>query len=93
MVAGQDHHRHAGIGKQPSGAVDQLGAEAVGFERVAGQQDNVGPQRPRRRQHRREPGRAVAAIGRSDAPVIDMNIGAVNQHHLRGASDNTVLFW
>ena len=92
VVAGQNHHRQAGRGQQRAGAVDQGGAETVGFEGVAGEEDEMGAQRPRRRQHRREPGRAVAAMHRGGASLVDMNVGAVDQRHLRGGNGGAVRF-
>jgi hypothetical protein len=42
VVAGQDHHRDAGIGQQAAGAIEHRDGDAVVVERVAGEQDNVG---------------------------------------------------
>ncbi len=83
VVAGQDHDRHAGIGQQAPGAVEQRHTKLVALKGVAGEQNNVRPQCPRGFQHRPQPAGLAALAGRGNAPLVDMNVGAVDDHHLR----------
>ena len=86
VIAGQDDNWHAGVGEQLAGAVDHRGAQLVGLKSVARQQYDIGLQRPRGRQYRGEPGGAVAVMCRRDPPVVDMDVGAVDEPFFAGAS-------
>ena len=55
-------------------------------ERVAGQDHDIGAEIARRLQHAAQPGRAVAAMHRRDAVVIDMQVGGMDEEDVcRGA--------
>ena len=86
VIAGQDHHRHAGVGQQPPGAVDRGGADLVVVEGVAGQQHDVGAERPRRPQYVAQPGGAVAAMHRRDPVVVDMQIRRMDEEDVARCS-------
>ncbi len=78
VVAGQDHHRDAGIGQQAAGAIEHGGGDAVVVERVAGEQDDVGVGGAGGGEHRGEASSAVAVLG-GVLFVIDMQVGAVDE--------------
>ena len=79
MIAGQDHDRQPGIGEQHAGAVDRRRRDLMVVEGVAGQDHDIGAEIARLLQHAAQPGRAVAAMHRSDAVVIDMEIGGMDE--------------
>ena len=79
VIAGQDHDRQTGIGEQHAGAVDRRRRDLMVVERVAGQDHDTGAEIARLLQHAAQPGRAVAAMHRSDAVIIDMEIGGMDE--------------
>ena len=70
VIAGQYHNRHIRLGEEPGGAVENSGAQLIALERVAGQQNEVGPERSGSRQHRSQP--------RSAPALVNMDIGAMD---------------
>jgi hypothetical protein len=79
MVSGEDHDRHAGLGEQLSRAIENSRAQLVVFKGVAGQQQDIGPQSPRRPEHDAQHRRPVAALGAGSAIFVDMQIRAVDK--------------
>ena len=78
VVAWQDHHRDAGIGQQPAGAVEHRGGDAVVVERVAGEQDDIGTGVACGGEHGGQAVGAVAVLG-GVLFVIDVQVGAVDK--------------
>ena len=78
VVAGQDHHRDAGIGQQAAGAVEHGGGDTVVVERVAGEQYDVGVRVAGGGEHGGEAGGAVAVFC-GVLFVIDVQVGAVDE--------------
>jgi hypothetical protein len=86
VIAGQYYNRHIRLGKKPGGAVENGSTQLIALERVSSQQNDIGSQRSRRRQHRFQ--------SRSAPAVVDMNIGTVHQSrhaHTRSKSVRSVI--
>ena len=64
------------------GAVDRRRGDLMIVEGVAGQDHDVGAEIPRRLEDAAQPGRAVAAMHRRDAVVIDMQIGGMDEENV-----------
>ena len=82
VVARQDHDRHPGRAQSRRRALQYRGGQPVVIEGVTGEQQDVGADRARRRQHPRQPGGAIAAVRGGRRAVIHVQVGAVHQHHL-----------
>ncbi len=63
VVAGQDHHRSASLGKQLRGAGENRRGHAVVVKGIAGEQHEIGVGRARGGQHRGKAGDTVAVLG------------------------------
>jgi len=79
VIAGQDHNRQPGIGEQHSGALDRRRRDLMVVEGVAGQDHDSGAELARGVENAAQPGRAVAAMHRRDAVVIDVEIGGMDE--------------
>jgi hypothetical protein len=84
VVAGQEHHRQCRGRDDRGGAIEQVGRQAVAIEGVAGEHDDVGGGAARRAQDAGEPRRSVAAMQPRGVVVIDVQIGAVDDHEIAG---------
>ena len=82
VIAGQDNDRHSGIGEQHSGPVDRRGGDLMIIECIAGQDHDIGAEIPRHIEDAAQPGRAVAAMHRRDAVVIDVEIGGMDEENV-----------
>ena len=88
MVAGQDHHRQRRGRDDRGGTIEQIIRQAVAIEGVAGQHHDVRAGVTGSGQDPGEAGRAVAAVQPGGVVVIQVQIGAVNDHDIAGRRRN-----
>ena len=90
VVAGQNDHGQRRGGDDGSGALEQMIRQAVAVEGVAGEDDDVGARAAGRGQDPDETGSAVAAVQPRGVVVIEVQIGAVNDHDIAGRRRNGI---
>ena len=90
MVAGQNDHGQRRRGDDGGGALEQMIRQAVAVEGIAGEDDDVGARAAGRRQDPDETGGAVAAVQPRGVVVIEVQIGAVNDHDIAGRRGNGI---
>jgi hypothetical protein len=78
MVAGQQHQRQACTNNDAADMVEKIGRYAVAIERVARQQNHIGPMLVCRAQDRLQAGSGITVLQAPPVLMLDMQIGAVN---------------
>ena len=90
VVAGKDHHGQRRGRDDGGGAIEQVNRQAVAIEGVTGQHHDVRIRVTGRGQDTGEAGGAVAAVQPRGVVVIQVQIGAVNDHDIAGRRGNGI---
>jgi hypothetical protein len=90
VVARQDHHGQRRSRDDGGGAIEQINRQAVAIEGVARQHHDVRAGVTGRGQDTGEAGGAVAAVQPRGVVVIQVQIGAVDDHDIAGRRRNGI---